>query len=182
MKSSLATSHVKMKLGSRLLNNNSAPITRVWCNEWLSSCVYYIITLEQDAGPWEQLCTLTQQTATSDDGGLNSLQNIGNETYCQKAGHPKTLHDENILNHNYSFGGFLSALWTAIKNHIQYTVKPQPIISEDIMEKKQYVNENDSCRKSNNVSQTPEKKMKVLHFALRNKKIINKVILKTACK
>jgi hypothetical protein len=64
----------------------------------------------------------------------NSLQNVGNEKiHCQKGGHPKTLHDENILNHNYSFDGFLSAFWIAIKNLIQYTVKPQPIISEDIM-------------------------------------------------
>jgi hypothetical protein len=54
MKSSLVVSHVKMKLGSRLLKNNSAPIIRVWRNEWHSSCVYYIIGLGQDAGPWEQ--------------------------------------------------------------------------------------------------------------------------------
>jgi hypothetical protein len=65
-----------------------------------------------------------------------SLQNVGHEIHCQKAGHPKIPHNENILNYNYSFGGFLSALWTAIKNLIQYTVKPQPIMSEDIMEQK----------------------------------------------
>jgi hypothetical protein len=73
--------------------------------------------------------------------------------------------------------GILIALSTAVKNQIQYTVKPQPVISEDIMEKKQYMNKNDSCRKSSkNVSKTTEKN-KVLHFALRPTKIINTVLL-----
>ena len=31
------------------------PIIRVWCNEWHSSCVYCIIAVGQDAGPWGQI-------------------------------------------------------------------------------------------------------------------------------